>query len=679
MNRIKRISKKDKYGIVRTCSLVCALLAIFAALLLFVQQRRMELACANDVAAATQRSAAQFNQLIDDTRQLLDGVVADLDSGSLQEEQAVQTLSDYAQLDSASIQQADGVLTEIIRGADGVQLRKPLRSGRELVVTLSEDTLHAILSGALEGDYIYTLYNTNTGAFLFGNGGTTTDNYYDVLLNMAQDGKVQEISASTEAVHAKMPDGAYYVALSEDAENACGVSFIVPDALLHKRHSLTPGDIVAVLLPVLLLIGVILLSSRSSLRRIRNSNQNIASALEMSDQMVSIAARDARITILVIGYGHEGVLSCHDGLGLTNSSTFIRSISDLERVCGMADGEMDRVYECMNRLPGEKTAALTVHCYTASHEDRSLRISFRAAADGGRNILCSISDCTHELAAQYRMEQEHSYLNNAMRRASSIWQINVSRNRWHAVHIDRNDPLAERVPSPKDWRDYSADLGNLVNAYVHPADSYDFAERTNVPGLASAFRSGATEFSMDYRVSAAKPDTYEWHRMHVHLLADPKTNDILANFYLYNVDAKKNAELERGERKRVLQRTLTAMSGIYSGLYYVDLDNDLCYTARSRDGELTDQLCMPYKLTFDRYIDASVHPEDREELRKTLSAYLLKREMSEGSHFRQCFYRYTLGDGSYRKMSIMVQPARFENGAIKEVALAIRVLDRETE
>ena len=270
-------------------------------------------------------------------------------------------------------------------------------------------------------------------------------------------------------------------------------------------------------------------------------------------------------------------------------------------------------------------------------------------------------------------------MSNAKRRASSVWQVNVSRNRWRAVHIGANEPLSRLTSHMNGWRDYNSDLGSTLNDYIHPADYYDFAERAGIPGMASAFRSGTTEFTLEYRVCASQTNNYEWHRMHVRLLTDPKTGDIIANFYIYNVDAMKNAELERGERKRVLQQTLTALGGIFTGLYYVDLDNDLCYTARSRDGEITSQLCAPFKSSFDRYIDVQVHPEDQDELRKALSTYALKRSMTEGSHFRHCLYRCSLGDGSYARTSMVIQPARFENGTIKEIALAIREIERETK
>ena len=89
------------------------------------------------------------------------------------------------------------------------------------------------------------------------------------------------------------------------------------------------------------------------------------------------------------------------------------------------------------------------------------------------------------------------------------------------------------------------------------------------------------------------------------------------------------------------------------------------------------QLCTPYKVTFDAYIDTVVHPDDRERLRNMLSAYTLHRSMTEGSHYQRCEYRRRTDDG-YRRAEVIVQPARFENGIVREVVLALNnIEDRE--
>ena len=123
---------------------------------------------------------------------------------------------------------------------------------------------------------------------------------------------------------------------------------------------------------------------------------------------------------------------------------------------------------------------------------------------------------------------------------------------------------------------------------------------------------------------------------------------------------------------KVFQNTLRALSGIYYALYYVDLDNDLCYAAKSHDGEVVTQLCTPYRETFDKYMDV-VHPDDRDDVRNMLDAFNLRRMLPEGSHFQRKEYRRMSGDG-YRWAAIIIQPARYENGRIKDVVVALRTL-----
>ena len=682
MNQIKRFSKKDKYGILRGCLLQCLLLVLLAALLLYAQQSRVSLSCARDTLSAAQRISVQLEQCIDDTMQHLVQIADRLDAGETDLEEEFQILAATHQVQDVRIEPADGILSQLVpMPQGGLQLRTALRSGEELTAVLSDDILHAIMGGTLEWDYDYTLYNTSTGACLFTSGDLNAHSFYDVLLNLSANGRVKEYEAAADeserVLRADMSDGQRYIAVVENEQKSRGVAIAVPASMLTAEYSSLLPALLYVLLPVLLLMGCAAASALAATRRIRNSNRNIARALDMSERQVSIAARDARITILVIGYGHEGILACHDGLGLTTAGNQLRSVSDLERVCGLVDGELDRVYECMNQYTDDRASVVTVRCHTAGNEERSLRISFRAAEMDGRNIICSISDCTHELAAQKRSEQERSYFANVKHRTSAVWQVNVSRNRWRALQISQSDPLYELMHSSTQWRDYSSDMGGVISDFIHPADYFDFAERLSIPSLAAAFRSGMTEMTMEHRIGAPRAKEYAWHRLHARLWTEPKTKDIIASFYLYNVDAKKNAELERNEHNRVLQQALKALSGVYAGLYYVDLDNDLCYTAKALDGDLSDSLCMAYNKTISNYIEANVHPEDRDQLRSMLSVYALKRSMVEGSHFQKCRYRRAVGDGSYSGISITIQPARFENGTIKEVVLAMRDLGSE--
>ena len=226
--------------------------------------------------------------------------------------------------------------------------------------------------------------------------------------------------------------------------------------------------------------------------------------------------------------------------------------------------------------------------------------------------------------------------------------------------------------SKSGWRNFTADLDGVLRSYIHPADYANHSYKMNIASIAESFRSGRMEINLDYRVCTGGRDDYEWHRMYVRLYSEPETENILANVYVFNVDVEKNAELERGERKKIEKKTLRALSGIYYALYYVDLDNDLCYAAKSYDGEVVTRLCTPFQETFNQYLEG-VHPDDRDALRSMINAFNLRRTFVEGSRFQRKEFRRRSGE-DYRWAAIIIQPARYENGRIKDVVIAQRNL-----
>jgi len=137
--------------------------------------------------------------------------------------------------------------------------------------------------------------------------------------------------------------------------------------------------------------------------------------------------------------------------------------------------------------------------------------------------------------------------------------------------------------------------------------------------------------------------------------------------------------MERRERQRIHQQTLTAIGGIYYGLYYIELDNDLCFTAKSHAGELGSDICGPFRTAFAGYIDQYVHEEDRETLRRMIDPYLLRREVREENQFQRCEFRRRVGE-NYKWSAAIIQAARFENAQVRDVVLAFEdISDVKTE
>ncbi|MBQ3574835.1 MAG: hypothetical protein IJA26_04150, partial [Clostridia bacterium] len=183
------------------------------------------------------------------------------------------------------------------------------------------------------------------------------------------------------------------------------------------------------------------------------------------------------------------------------------------------------------------------------------------------------------------------------------------------------------------------------------------------------YRTGKSECVQDCRVRSLKKTGYEWHRQMLRVFKDTDSNEIVARLYMLNVDAEKNAEMERRERYRIHQQTLTAIGGIYYGLYYIELDNDLCYTAKSHAGELCSDICAPFKTAFAGYIEKYVHEDDRETLRRLIDPYMLRKKVQEDQRFHRCEFRRRVGE-HYEWSAAIIQAARFENAQIRDVVLA---------
>lgn len=220
-------------------------------------------------------------------------------------------------------------------------------------------------------------------------------------------------------------------------------------------------------------------------------------------------------------------------------------------------------------------------------------------------------------------------------------------------------------------RDYMSDLAGALREYIDPDDYEVFTEKMSVEGLSRLMRTGGHQMTLECRARSLKTGAFEWRRLLVRVYRHPEQGELIADMYAMNVDAEKNAELERQERARVLQQTLTAISGIYNGLYYAELDRDTCYTAKAVGGSISSQLRQSYRGMVETFVAGDVHPEDREAIKCLLDPYQLRKRMTENSHLVRHEYRRRVGE-NYETAAIIVQAARFENGTVRDIAIAMR-------
>lgn len=702
MNKLRRWIHKDRYGIVRSSIILCVLFAACVFAFGGAQERRLiEFEKERSATAASQASAA-LEQMINDGIAKLQGAANMILEGRIDENQMLNGLIEYGKFSNAAIQRNDmlyfsdgsseasgnlsyyasnsdlGKLVFFANDRNTIRMSARIDAGEQLIVWLDAERIQEVFYNLFPQAYDYALFNFETGSFLLNATAFDTDSYYDALLHMNADGSVEELfHAATAQVRVQKSDAVYLIAQQQTALSPWGIVMMIPEALLQSKAAYERQDMLLAVAVLVLLIGAVALNDVIALRRIRISNQNTARAFAANDLLMQVSVRDSGATVIMYNRMLDRVLSCYDGLCLQNGDQRLVSLNSLADCCGLEANELDQLCDCIHKLMPGEISEIILHGNSIDHEMRALRCILHACDDDSKNVIFVISDATQQQAFVTRADIEKDYMASVRMKVSSIWQVNISRNRWRLISSGKDSPFAMQIGV---WSDYTDDMRSKVRKYIHPADYTECYEKMlDIDALGEDFRMGKTEFSCEYRMYGKRMDEYEWNRMQVRLWLDVRTNNILANLYVFDVNAKKNAELERGERKRIFQQAVTALGGMYFGLYYVDLENDLSYTARSLGGELVDQLCLPYKASFDEYIDRAVHPEDREALRHLLSAYALRCSMKEGSHFRHGEYRRKVGDEDYAWSSIIVQPARFENGSVKEVVLAIRDIDRKND
>lgn len=703
--KIKRLIQKDRYGIIRGAIALSAILLICSLVFAQVLKKNDSKAQLERAGSAVLQVSMQFEQTMQAGANYLE---ASADLIAVEDIQPVQLLHHVTGFDlfSDAALFKDGVLlrngsSSVPDQAMGTELREsksnilvheqeiilftPLNDGSMLLGWIDPDRLHDMFSAVFDAEYGYAVYNVETGAFMINKTGFECGGYYDALLGINENGDLG-VLLSTENAQAFFSGkgelaGKYCIAQRNTQLQPWGVSLVIPEALLSGSGWNTAFWQYYVLCAGILMMIILISYSMFAVRKIRVSNRNAARALEAGERMMGIVAQDAGVTLVEYHRNQNGMIACYDGLGLMGEKTtepVIRTLSGLEESCEMGASQAEMLHEKLRELKPGESAELSLRCGVHNHQERVLQFALYASAEQENGIVCCIRDGTQEQAFMDRAELEENYQKAVSAKASSIWQVNISRNRWRALQSRKNSILYSIDVASGEWRDYSLDLSGKLREYMYPADYEAYADVMSIVSIASMFRSGKTEFSQDYRVGGVGGNPYKWHRMRVRIWLHPESGDIIANLYVFNVDAEKKAEMERGERKQILHKALTAMGGIYSGLYYVDLDQNLSYTARAMDGELVTSLCVPFKETFERYIQQKVHPEDQADLSHMLSAYNLRRNMTEGTHFQRRKYRRRIDD-HYDWTLAIVQPARFENGSVKEVVVAFRYLKTEDE
>ena len=706
MKSIKRLVQKDRYGFVRGTIALCFILLLIAMLFSWVLVDRDSRGAEERAADAARQVAQQFQMLIEDGFRQMNVVSEEIGETSEDALEQIANMVRYGVFSDAMIvsdgveyhmdgtqskvdelprsthYHTDGIEGKIIGSEDEtVQLRVSVGESAELAAWLDPVRLDWILKGAYIDDYGYAIFNSTTGAYLVNKSKYAGGGYYDALLKLNADGSTEKLlhsQVSQTHVRSAKDGGSEYIAQTSTDIYPWSIALFIPGELLMQNENALGLANVLFVVAILALILALAVYVVVIMRSMRQESSLQLRKSRISEKMLVLAAEDSKSRLYLYQRKQDKILAYYDGLkyeGEDEATEAPKNISELGLRCGLSEADTEQLRERLRELkPGER-CNLNLLC-NVQDSKHLLRFTLNAEEDGNL-VLGTMRDCTVEQQTRIRYSDERNYRRAILPKTSCIWQINFGRGRWKLTDCRPDVEVRRAGVVLNEWRDYEGDMNGLARDYVHADDYAEYLAKMNAESILDAYTRGKFEQVMEYRVLDFDGQ-YQWYRHVLRVFKNPDSGEIIANMYLLNIDAEKNAEIERTQRTRILHKTLTALGGIYYGLYYVNLDEDLCYVARTHGGELITQLSTPFKATFANYIQQNVVSEDREKLSKLIDPYYIRRNIREGCHFTRCEYRRCVGDG-VKWSEVIVQAARFENATVREVVIALRDINSEKQ
>ena len=683
MKTKKQNSNMNRRAVLR-CLLLLLLVAAIAALQFFLIRGGDTTAAEERAAAAARQVSTLLQQEIEGGLRQLNVAAAAISGDAASKDALLDSAAAHGSFERVELMDAgasaasyiryefDGVASKIIMEDDGaIQLRVPAGKDAELAGWLDSDEVRNILCSAYPEDYVYAVYNAATGAYLLTNAAFPDAGYYDTLHALNDGGRTGKLMLAQLGQAHIGGDAGFYIAQQPSGIDPWGIALFIPEEIIGfdpANSSLTLA--LAIACAVLQLVLLVLMAVYA-VRSVRSERRRRVTQEQVSACMLNQATEDAQIGIYIYRRSGDGYSASFDGLHFASEADDApvpESFSAFALAYGMEEDDAESLYDRLREIKSGERYEMSLNC--AAHDrERVLRFELRCPACDSDCVIISVRDATLEAERADNIVEEERFRRLMLPKCSAVWQVNVSRNRWYLTDGKPGHGIRHLAVGVNSWRDYSNDLNGALREYIHPKDYPKCVETMGIAGLTAMTRAGRTQATLEYR--ARMGDEYQWHRLLVRIFRSMDNGDLLANLYVLNVDAEKNAELERQERARILQQTLTALGGIYYGLYYVELDSDMCYTAKSHGGGPSSQLSQSFKAAFSTYIDQNVHPEDQEAMRRILEPYNLRKSMTEASHLVRFEYRRRIGD-HFEPAAIVIQAARFENGTIRDIVLAMR-------
>ena len=680
------------------CLLLCQAFYVTA---VYRQKREQNLACAKLIA---QEAGAQFEQLFDSIFDCVRITAAEFEMGESDETVLLTLLQKSEGVTKAAILKNamlyslhDGELTpqqdsDIARQFNfsngysvAVQLDGSIRlcyncSLFKLLAWPNLDGLNAQLNKLLNGEFEYVVFNSDTGDCLINHSGINDGNYYEFLMALVDEpAGVDELLREKDAVTSLKLNGdshRSYIAQCKTGLDGWSIALIIPESSLPSALGYrTTGQIVVFMVISLLLFGITF-GALAELLRLRKNQLATRKLLGALNGMADQAVKQSGQALFVCQRDNDKVPLIKDGMGIIDPEIKSGSIDDIVRGFALSDEEGERLTDAVHALQPGEINKFTISFADRGTEEHTLQFVLSRTQDNDNLVCAIVRDCTQDRFNRERAIEEMHFSQGMRQKANMIWQYNVSRGRWRLTFARCID-IAHMGVAKDEWRNSDTDIASLLRTLFHNDDYELFASRMRAQAIAELYHCGRDEVEMEYRLKIPGDNEYVWYRQSMRIFREPETNDIMADIYVVNIDAEKRAEMERSERRQILQQTLTALGSIYYGLYYVNLDTDTSYTVKSLGGDMVTQLADSFEKQFEEYINQRVHPEDRAQLHELLSCYRLKRVLSEQKPSVRVNFRRRSGD-TFRSSTLIIQSARFENGVVRDIVLALRKDSEET-
>lgn len=674
---LKQIKRSDRgFYLILAVTAVLVIVAILVSALLTT--RFTDKICKDHVSMAAQRVYDQLEITVNDGFELLELMAQEHTTtppkGAILRDVEAKAMS-AIQLDHKLMK--FGETRYIAYGDDELYLAITDERLNGTIARLDRSKIDTILNSAYDGNYMYALFDKNTGRFLLNKTNFKSDNYYDCMLELNSSKAVRQLlSEPVTQLSFIGADGKKYY-LTQNITETRGLLLVIPTGVLGFIGS---GDLVA-LIPgltgmLLLLLAFITYTVSLTIRR-KNTNRLMSRLVNDYHTITEMVAQHAGFAVFEIergGNGMERLLHYYIGLPTAEAQSLpvgVETLSELETALNIDSGERGKLSDLISGMKMGDTVEADIYCMLSTGV-QCLRFEMYCDSSNGDRVFGCIRDCSDEDRLRRNELSEAEFVESMRPSCEYIMHVNMTRDTWKVLYSRREGKLFQ-LHANGTKRKYDEDLHLFMNACFDPEDYNAFSEKMTSEALKRAYYEGKNAFTADYRIALSPDGERKWYRTMVRVWQDPNNHHLKGDIFVIDVNEQKKAEMERRERADILSKSLTAMGGMYFGLFYVDLVEGAAYAAKPYRGAPNNAFVMPFKDLFGYYIANFVHPDDRQKTRDALDPWYIRKTMVQNTHLLQVRYRSLLGDVYYWS-TISVQAAQFENGTVTKVVVALQRL-----